>query len=349
MAIAPTVGGAANSGASAVASLASPSITTTTGRDVVVKVVLGSTTSSVSSISTSAGSYTGWTTRVTKNGTGIRIETWTAHVATGAATVFTANIAGGNTTCDILVEEYSGVGSFGNTGSNSGFEYNPNVQVIGQDASSYVVAGFGIVNASGDTFTITAGTTRQTTVPAASGVGGNLSDTTAVADETFVVMTRLNAQRQWASTGVELIASGSAPNTIVDYPATGSAATLQASGDVRYLNVLEPAPYALAPTSFSPVPVAVQLKGGTIGLSYAETISVNGGIAPYSFTVASGTLPTGTALGSSSGIISGTPTTPGTYSFSIHVTDTNGSTGVQAFQIVIASPSSGGGAFVYVA
>ena len=92
MAISATGGTAANNSGS-VTSLALSSYTTTTGRTLVMMVVLGSTGSSVSSISNSAGSYS-WTLKASVNGTGVRVEVWTSPVTTGAATVFTINISG---------------------------------------------------------------------------------------------------------------------------------------------------------------------------------------------------------------------------------------------------------------
>lgn len=88
-----------------------------------------------------------------------------------------------------------------------------------------------------------------------------------------------------------------------------------------------------------PVPVAGALKGGTVGTAYSETISAQGGTTPYTFAATGGTLPTGTSLNSSTGVISGTPTTAGTFSFTVSVTDVNLNVGSQAFTIIIAAPS----------
>lgn len=99
----------------------------------------------------------------------------------------------------------------------------------------------------------------------------------------------------------------------------------------------------------SPVPVAQNLAGGVTGVAYSETISAQGGTSPYSFAVTAGALPAGLGLNSSTGVISGTPTTAGTSTFTVKVTDAAGATGSQAFQIVIAAPSGGGqSSFVWV-
>jgi hypothetical protein len=97
------------------------------------------------------------------------------------------------------------------------------------------------------------------------------------------------------------------------------------------------------PSHYSPVPVAANLAGGVIVVVYSESITAQGGTSPYTFAVTSGAIPTGTTLNASTGVISGTPSATGTFSFTITVTDSLGFTGSQAFQIIIAAPSGGGG------
>ena len=52
------------------------------------------------------------------------------------------------------------------------------------------------------------------------------------------------------------------------------------------------------------------LADGTTGVAYSETVTANGGVAPYTYGVV-GSLPPGLALDTSSGEIAGTPTTTG--------------------------------------
>lgn len=98
-------------------------------------------------------------------------------------------------------------------------------------------------------------------------------------------------------------------------------------------------PYLLG-GSFStvdgPVPVGAQLKSGTVSVVYSTAISAQSGTAPYSFAVTAGVLPTGLSM-SSAGVISGTPSVAGTFSFEITTTDGSSATGTQAFQITIQS------------
>ncbi|HLI63990.1 MAG TPA: Ig domain-containing protein, partial [Terriglobales bacterium] len=62
------------------------------------------------------------------------------------------------------------------------------------------------------------------------------------------------------------------------------------------------------------------LPAGTVGTAYSYSMSASGGTAPYVWSVTAGTLPAGLKL-SSQGVISGTPTTAGTSSFTVKVMD----------------------------
>jgi len=64
------------------------------------------------------------------------------------------------------------------------------------------------------------------------------------------------------------------------------------------------------------------LPAATVGVAYNQTIAVVGGTAPYTFSVV-GTLPVGLSLNSVTGVISGVPTTGGSSTFTITVTDSS--------------------------
>lgn len=65
------------------------------------------------------------------------------------------------------------------------------------------------------------------------------------------------------------------------------------------------------------------LDGGTVGAAYNETLTASGN--PTSWEITEGTLPAGLTLAESTGVISGTPTTAGTYSFTVTATNSGGS------------------------
>lgn len=71
---------------------------------------------------------------------------------------------------------------------------------------------------------------------------------------------------------------------------------------------------------------------------YNSQILVTGGTGPYSFAISSGALPPGMSLGAG-GLLTGTPTTAGSFSVVIQVTDANGLTSPFTLNInVLAGP-----------
>jgi sugar lactone lactonase YvrE len=77
------------------------------------------------------------------------------------------------------------------------------------------------------------------------------------------------------------------------------------------------------------------LPQGAVGAAYSQTLSDSGGTPPdTNWTVAAGGLPPGLNL-SSSGVLSGTPTVNGAYTFTAQVTDSAGATASGSFQLTI--------------
>lgn len=81
------------------------------------------------------------------------------------------------------------------------------------------------------------------------------------------------------------------------------------------------------------------LPAGSAGVSYSQTLAASGGSTPYSWSLISGALPSGLTL-SNSGVISGTPASTGTSTFTVKVTDNASASTTQTFTLVI-SPQSG--------
>ena len=74
---------------------------------------------------------------------------------------------------------------------------------------------------------------------------------------------------------------------------------------------------------------AAALSNGKQGVAYSQQVSASGGLAPYTYTIGSGALPGGLSLNSSTGAITGTPTTAGTFNFTVKGVDS--STGAGPF------------------
>lgn len=80
------------------------------------------------------------------------------------------------------------------------------------------------------------------------------------------------------------------------------------------------------------------LPQATAGTSYTYQIQVSGGTMPYSHAIIAGALPPGLIM-NSSGFISGTPTTQGTYNFTVRVSDncpSGSQTAQRSFSITVA-------------
>jgi YVTN family beta-propeller protein len=71
-----------------------------------------------------------------------------------------------------------------------------------------------------------------------------------------------------------------------------------------------------------------------VGQSYSQTNVAGGGTPSYTYAVTAGELPAGTSLNTSSGTVSGTPTTAGAFSYTIEVTDSTTPTAQTATQVV---------------
>ncbi|MEI6210305.1 MAG: Ig domain-containing protein, partial [bacterium] len=71
---------------------------------------------------------------------------------------------------------------------------------------------------------------------------------------------------------------------------------------------------------------------------YSNTLSVNGDAAPYTWSVVAGALPPGISL-SSAGVVSGTPTTGSTASFTVRVVGALGGIATKAFALTITDMS----------
>ena len=91
-----------------------------------------------------------------------------------------------------------------------------------------------------------------------------------------------------------------------------------------------PAPLAVATTS---------VPNGTVGQAYSTQLSATGGTSPYTWTVNSGSLPAGLSL-SQAGMISGTPTTAASPTFTAMVSDANSQTAKRNFTLTVGSATA---------
>jgi len=79
------------------------------------------------------------------------------------------------------------------------------------------------------------------------------------------------------------------------------------------------------------------LQNPVYNQAYSQTLTASGSIEPYTFTVTAGALPGGLTL-DGNGVLSGTPTASGNFSFTVTAMDANGELGTKNYNLTIAPP-----------
>jgi hypothetical protein len=84
------------------------------------------------------------------------------------------------------------------------------------------------------------------------------------------------------------------------------------------------------------------LPNGMVSTPYSASLAAIGGKPPYTWSISAGTQPPGLSISSSSGVISGTPTTAGTLPFTAKVTDSSNPAGTanKALSITVATANT---------
>ena len=75
------------------------------------------------------------------------------------------------------------------------------------------------------------------------------------------------------------------------------------------------------PSSTSLAITTSSLPNGSNGANYSEALAASGGSGNYTWSISSGSLPTGLTLNASTGVISGMPSTASTFGFTVQVSD----------------------------
>jgi len=121
--------------------------------------------------------------------------------------------------------------------------------------------------------------------------------------------------------------------------------TPTAPGEFAFAVRVEDSKSAAATGSFQilvlPAPLAIltsALPAGTTASAYNVTLAASGGVTPYTWTLSSGSLPSGLMLEAASGTISGTPAVTGEFPVTVTVTDAQQSAASRSFVIRIFEP-----------
>ncbi len=78
------------------------------------------------------------------------------------------------------------------------------------------------------------------------------------------------------------------------------------------------------------------LPAGSTTAAYNQTLSASGGATPYQWAVTKGTPPSGLSLDQATGALTGAPTTAGTSTFTVTVSDSGEATAKKEFKLTVS-------------
>jgi hypothetical protein len=231
------------------------------------------------------------------------------------------------------------------TGSTAGsFTYassNPAVISINTSTATVVAAGTATITAlftPSDTSNYeTATTTNTVTVNKATQTitFASLSDKT-LGMGTFTISATSSSGLTVSFTSVDTTRCTIATATVTLLAAGTCAISASQAGDSNYDSaIVVTRSFTISPTLNITTPNSG--LSGSYNAAFTLTLSISGGSGGATFSLASGTLPSGLSLNGSSGVISGTATSAGSRTITIQVSDSNGATATtSAFTITIS-------------
>jgi len=227
------------------------------------------------------------------------------NVANGGATPYVYSVSAGTLPAGATLN--TGTGTVSGTPTTSGsFSYT--IKVTDNDGATATAPTSGTII---DALTLTATPSTDTEVGVAYSQtnvasGGTTSYVYSISSGTLPAGTTLNTGTGTVS-GIPS-ASGSFSYTIQVVDTGGGVQTAATSGSIY-------ATLTITPTS------SIFTEKG---VAYSQTNAAGGGHGTYTYSLASGSLPAGTTLSTSTGTVSGTPSTPGSFFYTINVVDQGG-------------------------
>jgi large repetitive protein len=161
----------------------------------------------------------------------------------------------------------------------------------------------------------TVGVAISPTGPVTLEQGGTASLTAMVTNDTA------SAGVTWSLTGAGSLTGNTTTAVTYNAPASVTAASVATVKATSVADSTKTATFTVnlvTPPSITPA----TLPGGNVGTPYSQTVSVTGGVAPYTLSI-TGTQITGVTFtaGATSATLSGIPTTAATFGFTVKVTD----------------------------
>ncbi|MGH8079223.1 MAG: putative Ig domain-containing protein [Lysobacter sp.] len=234
-------------------------------------------------------------------------------VAIGTAAAHGTAIATGTSITYQPTAGYAGPDSFTYTATNSAGTSAPATVTITVGNPTITVTASGPLTAQiGVAYTQTFnwnGGTQPFTGYAVSGLPAGLSITGNTANSVTVSGTPTAAGSFTLNASATDSSTGAGPFTV------GQAFTLSVS-----------------PPTLTLTPIGGPLVA-TYGVAYSQTFVAGGGIPTYSYVISAGALPAGLTLDAATGVLSGTPSATGLFTFSVRASDSSTGTGSPFFRV----------------
>jgi PKD repeat protein len=220
--------------------------------------------------------------------------------------------------------------SFNATGLPAGLSINTSTGVISGTATA---AGTSNVTISATNAGGTGNATLVLTIsPPVPVISSSLTASGTVGVAFTYTITATNSPTSYGAAGLP---AGLSVNTSTGIISGTPTATGTSSVTISATNAGGTGNATLTITVVNPLSVTTTLlPSGAVGTSYSQILTAVGGVPPYSWSVSAGSLPLGMTL-STAGLISGTPTTSVTATFTVNVTDSVNSTATKALSLSV--------------
>ena len=169
------------------------------------------------------------------------------------------------------------------------------------------------------------------------GVATDAAGNIYVADTSNHTLRKISASGQTTTIGGSALVPGSAEGTTLARFNGPAGIAVDAYGNLRVSDAnhrISLGTATLEITTASPLP------SGTVGITYNATLAAMGGKPAYTWAVASGALPAGITLNTTTGRLAGTPTFGKTSNFTVRVTGSDLGSATKSFRLTVVDPAA---------